>query len=276
MSNIGSYEERLRKFDWSLAENELGYRDGDIINIGWYCSDRICQKGEGGKIALYFEDFEGLGKKYTYNDIRLASNTIGTFLGNLGLRNEDRICFFLDRIPELYFSFLGILKIGAIVQPLFSAFGDESLFVRLEDAQTRAIITQRKHLPKVRRVRDRLPYLEYIIVVDHLKTKKLENKEIAFKPGWPSMMRAYWNNEEKYREKFVNGWYISGDKATSDNEGYFWFIGRDDDIINTGGHLVSPFEVESALLEHPAVGESAVVSKPDDINMEVVKAFITL
>ncbi len=99
---------------------------------------------------------------------------------------------------------------------------------------------------------------------------------IAFKPGWPSMMRAYWNNEEKYREKFVNGWYISGDKATSDNEGYFWFIGRDDDIINTGGHLVSPFEVESALLEHPAVGESAVVSKPDDINMEVVKAFITL
>jgi acyl-coenzyme A synthetase/AMP-(fatty) acid ligase len=109
-------------------------------------------------------------------------------------------------------------RLGAIVQPLFSAFGDESLFVRLEDAQTRAIITQRKHLPKVRRVCNKLPYLEYIIVVDHLKTKKLENKEIAFKPGWPSMMRAYWNNEEKYREKFVNGWYISGDKATSDNE----------------------------------------------------------
>jgi len=90
------------------------------------------------------------------------------------------------------------------------------------------------------------------------------------------MMRTYWNNEEKYREKFVNGWYISGDKASIDKEGYFWFIGRDDDVINTGGHLVSPFEVESALLEHPAVGESAVVAKPDEINMEVVKAFITL
>jgi acetyl-CoA synthetase len=99
---------------------------------------------------------------------------------------------------------------------------------------------------------------------------------IAFKPGWPSMMRAYWNNEEKYREKFVNGWYLSGDKASIDNEGYFWFVGRDDDVINTGGHLVSPFEVESALLEHPAVGESAVVAKPDEVNMEVVKAFITL
>jgi acetyl-CoA synthetase len=99
---------------------------------------------------------------------------------------------------------------------------------------------------------------------------------IAFKPGWPSMMRSYWNNEEKYQEKFVNGWYISGDRARVDSEGYFWFVGRDDDVINTGGHLVSPFEVESALLEHPAVGESAVVAKPDEVNMEVVKAFITL
>ncbi|MBG0858534.1 MAG: AMP-binding protein, partial [Bacteroidales bacterium] len=99
---------------------------------------------------------------------------------------------------------------------------------------------------------------------------------LAFKPGWPSMMRTYWNNNEKYQEKFVNGWYITGDKARIDNEGYFWFIGRDDDVINTGGHLISPFEVESALLEHPAVGESAVVAKPDEINMEVVKAFISL
>jgi acetyl-CoA synthetase len=90
------------------------------------------------------------------------------------------------------------------------------------------------------------------------------------------MMRSYWNNEKKYQEKFVNGWYLSGDRARIDNEGYFWFVGRDDDVINTGGHLVSPFEVESALLEYPAVGESAVVSKPDEVNMEVVKAFITL
>jgi len=89
-------------------------------------------------------------------------------------------------------------------------------------------------------------------------------------------MRSYWKNDVKYHEKFVNGWYLSGDKANIDSEGYFWFIGRDDDIINTGGHLVSPFEVESALLEHPAIAESAVVSKPDEIKMEVVKAFITL
>jgi acetyl-CoA synthetase len=405
----------------------------------------------------------------------------------------------MDRIPELFFSFLGILKMGAVVQPLFSAFGEESLFVRLENAGTRAIITQRKYLSRVRKISNKLPDLEFIIVVDvpnpadlcvseiafdfstcpkpetieifpthaehpsvlhytsgttgqpkgvrHVHKSILSqyltakwildlkdddiywctadpgwvtgtsygiigpwslgitqcvfdsgfsanawydfiernritvwytaptairslmkagddfikqhdfsslrnlasvgeplNSEaviwgqrqfglpfldtfwqtetgsimisnypgmkvkpgsmgkpfpgikatvldpdsyepinepgkpglIAFRPDWPALMRAYWNNPEVYIKKFVNGWYLTGDKASIDNEGYFWFIGRDDDVINTGGHLVSPFEVESALLEHPAVAESAVVSTPDDINMEVVKAFITV
>jgi acetyl-CoA synthetase len=499
MSNFGLYEERVKNFDWSIAEKELGYSDGNILNIGWYCSDRICLNGKADKIALIYQGFGNIRKRYTFNDIRIAGNTIGNFLRNLGIKNEDRVCLFMDKIPELYLSFLGILKIGAIVQPLFSAFGDESLFVRLENAQTRAIITQSKHLSKVRKVLDRLPNLEFIIIVDQKKTKKLEIREfpfslqesakvenfeiyptkaespsvlhytsgttgqpkgvrhvhysimsqyltskwvldlkaddiywctadpgwvtgtsygiigpwslgitqcvldtgfsaqawykfiedyrisvwysaptairslmkagdkivsefdlsslrhlasvgeplnseaviwsqkmfgkpfhdtfwqtetgsimitnfpgmkvkpgsmgrpfpgitavildpknhkpipesgkaglIAFKPGWPAMMRTYWNNQEKFKEKFVNGWYLSGDRASIDSEGYFWFIGRDDDVINTGGHLVSPFEVESALLEHPAVGESAVVAKPDEINMEVVKAFITL
>jgi len=498
-SNIGSYEERLRDFDWSIAEKELEYRKGDIINIGWYCSDRICLQGKGDKAALHYEGFGGVEKNYTFNDIRLAGNTTGAFLRDLGIKNEDRVCLFMDRIPELYISFLGVLKIGAIVQPLFSAFGDESLFVRLENAGTRAIITQRKHLTKVRKILDRLPSLEFIIIVDHHYSKELETREvafsledsepvenfeifptkaespsvlhytsgttgqpkgvkhvhyslisqylttkwvldlrdndiywctadpgwvtgtsygiigpwslgvtqcvldtgfsaqawyrfiekhritmwysaptairslmkagdevikdfnlsslrhlasvgeplnseaviwserifgkpfldtfwqtetgsimitnfpgmkvkpgsmgkpfpgitgvvldpqtfepinepgkiglIAFRPGWPAMMRGYWHNEEKYREKFVNGWYLSGDRSSIDKEGYYWFTGRDDDVINTGGHLVSPFEVESALLEHPAVGESAVVAKPDEVNMEVVKAFVTL
>ena len=499
MSNIGTYQDRVDNFDWSVSENELGYRHDDIINIGWYCSDRICRMGKSDKAALIYEGFGGIERRYTFNDIRLLSNTTGSFLRGLGIRNEDRVCLFMDRIPELYISFLGILKIGAIVQPLFSAFGDESLFVRLNDAQTRAIITQRKHLSKVRKITDQLPDLEFIIIVDHNDAKPLQAKEvsfnpatspaveefeifpskaespsvlhytsgttgqpkgvkhvhyslisqylttkwvldlqdediywcnadpgwvtgtsygiigpwslgitqcilesgfsaqnwyafiekyritnwyssptairslmkagdeivknydlsclrhlasvgeplnseavvwaikmfgkpfhdtywqtetgsimisnypgmkvkpgsmgkpfpgiectlvdtqtfepieeqgkiglIAFRPGWPAMMREYWKKEAKYREKFVNGWYLSGDKARIDNEGYFWFIGRDDDVINTGGHLVSPFEVESALLQHEAVSESAVVAKPDEVNMEVVKAFITL
>ncbi len=499
MSNIGSYEDRIKNFDWSASEKELNYQDGDIINIGWYCSDRICQMGKADKLALQWEGFGGVEKKYTFNDIRITSNTIGSFLQTLGVKNEDRVCLFMDRIPELYISFLGVLKIGAVVQPLFSAFGDESLYVRLENAQTRAIITQKKHLPKVRRILDQLPSLEYIVVVDYDAKRPLQDKEvsfdlknetpveefeifptkaespsvlhytsgttgqpkgvkhvhyslisqflttkwvldlqendiywctadpgwvtgtsygiigawslgvtqcvlnagfsadawykfiekykvsvwysaptairslmkageepiknanlsslrhlasvgeplnaeaviwsekmfgkpfldtywqtetgsimitnfpgmkvkpgsmgkpfpgiksaildaktfepftetgkvglIAFQPGWPAMMRTYWNNDKKFQEKIKNGWYLAGDRASIDKDGYFWFIGRDDDVINTGGHLVSPFEVESALLEHEAVSESAVVAKPDEVNMEVVKAFITL
>jgi len=499
MSHIGSYDERIKNFSWKISEDELGYKKGDPINIGWYCTDRICQLGKGDKLALIWEGAAGAEKWFTYNDIRIVTNTIGHFLRSLGIKNEDRVCLFMDKIPELYLGFLGVLKIGAIAQPLFSAFGDESLFIRLENAQTKAIITQRKHAPKVRKILDKMPYLEHIILVDHDPAKPLQPREIAFdlerapkveqleifptyaespsvlhytsgttgqpkgvkhvhyslisqylttkwvldlhdndiywctadpgwvtgtsygiigafstgttqcvldsgfsadnwyrfiekhkitvwysaptairslmkagngvvkkydlsslrhlasvgeplnpeaviwsekvfgrpfldtywqtetgcivisnfpgmkikpgsmgktvpgiiatvvdtetcepfrdsgkigliavKPGWPSMMRTYWNNEETYQKKFRNGWYLPGDRSSIDSEGYFWFVGRDDDVINTGGHLVSPFEVESALLEHPAVAESAVVSKPDFVSMEVVKAFITL
>ena len=499
MSHIGNYEERIKDFDWSISEKELGYKPGDIINIGWYCSDRICNMGKADKMGLIWEGQGGVEKRYTYNDIRLATNAIGAFLRGLGIKPEDRVCLFMDKIPELYLGFLGILKTGAIAQPLFSAFGDESLFIRLENAQTRAIITQKKHAPKVRKILDKMPWVEYLIIVDQDPGKPLQQREIAMhleqlpkveefeiyptyaespsvlhytsgttgqpkgvkhvhysliaqyltskwvldlrdddiywctadpgwvtgtsygiigafsngvtqcvldagfsaeawyrfieknkitmwysaptairslmkagneiikkfdlsslrhlasvgeplnseaviwsekvfgkpfldtywqtetgaimisnypgmkikpgsmgkpfpgitatvidpenfepfkesgkiglialKPGWPSMMRMYWNNEETYRKKFKNGWYLPGDRSSIDNEGYFWFVGRDDDVINTGGHLVSPFEVESALLEHPAVAESAVVAKPDFVNMEVVKAFVTL
>ncbi|MBI9054956.1 MAG: acetate--CoA ligase [Bacteroidales bacterium] len=499
MSNIESYEKRLKDFDWSIAEKELDYNKGDSINIGWYCSDRICKQGKADKKALIWEGLGGIEKTYTFNDVRLRSNTIASFLKNLGIKTEDRVCLFMDKIPELYMGFLGILKLGAIAQPLFSAFGDESLHVRLDNAQTTAIITQRKHVSKVRKILDQMPYLKHIIIVDYEGKNPLREREVAFnmddaiqvenfeisqtkaespsvlhytsgttgqpkgvkhvhyslisqylttkwvldlqdddiywctadpgwvtgtsygiigpwslgitqcvldtgfsaeswykfiqkrkitvwysaptairslmkageniikehdlsslrhlasvgeplnaeaviwsekvfgkafldtywqtetgsmmltnypgmkikpgsmgkpfpgitasildtktfepineigkpgligfKPGWPAMMRTYWRNEETYQKKFENGWYLPGDRAYIDNEGYYWFIGRDDDVINTGGHLVSPFEVESALLEHEAVAESAVVAKPDDVNMEVVKAFVTL
>jgi acetyl-CoA synthetase len=99
---------------------------------------------------------------------------------------------------------------------------------------------------------------------------------IALRPGWPSQIRTYFNNKVGFENKFKNGWYLCGDRSSIDAEGYYWFVGRDDDVINTGGHLVGPFEIESALLEHPAVAESAAVASPDKVNMEVVKAFIVL
>jgi acetyl-CoA synthetase len=100
--------------------------------------------------------------------------------------------------------------------------------------------------------------------------------DLAVRPGWPSMFRNYWHNEEMYNSKFKNGWYITGDRARKDPEGYFWFIGRSDDVINTAGHLVGPFEVESALIEHPAVAEAGVIGKPDPVAMEIVKAFVAV
>jgi len=498
MSNIGSYEEMLKGFKWEIAERELEYKARNKLNIGEYCTDRICHMGKGEKMALIWQGHDGTVKKYTFDKMRILTNTIAAYLQGLGLKNGDRICLFMDKIPELYFGFLGILKMGGIAQPLFSAFGSESLFTRLEDAQTSAIITQKKHLGKVRKILETLPHLKSIIVVDDDGKKPLREREIAFnmekekpvenfdifpseaetpsvlhytsgttgkpkgalhvhyslilqyitakyvldindddiywctadpgwvtgtsygiigpwangvtqcvldagfkadswykfiqnnkitvwysaptairslmregeevvrkydlsslrhlcsvgeplnaeaviwseqvfgrpfhdtfwqtetgsmmianypgmavkpgsmgkpfpgitatvvdlntyepvktgtvgliaiKPGWPSMFRTYWNNEAVYKSKFVNGWYICGDRASLDEDGYFWFVGRDDDVINTGGHLVGPFEIESALLEHEAVAESAVVGKPDPVNMEVVKAFIAL
>ena len=100
--------------------------------------------------------------------------------------------------------------------------------------------------------------------------------ELALKSGWPSMMRGYLNEEERYRKCFSGDWYLTGDLAERDDDGYYWFVGRADDVIKAAGHLIGPFEVESILLEHPAVAEAAVIGKPDPTAGEVVKAFVGL
>jgi acetyl-CoA synthetase len=100
--------------------------------------------------------------------------------------------------------------------------------------------------------------------------------ELALRPGWPSMFRGYVGEEERYKKCFAGGWYLSGDLAKRDGGGYFWFVGRADDVIKSAGHLIGPFEVESALMEHPIVAEAAVIGKPDPVAMEVVKAFVSL
>ena len=100
--------------------------------------------------------------------------------------------------------------------------------------------------------------------------------ELALRPGWPSMFRSYLNDEARYRSCFRGGWYLSGDLARRDDDGYFWFVGRGDDVIKSAGHLIGPFEVESALMEHPAVIEAGVIGKPDPLCGNVVKAFVSL
>jgi acetyl-CoA synthetase len=100
--------------------------------------------------------------------------------------------------------------------------------------------------------------------------------ELALKAGWPSMMRGYLNEAARYRKCFAGDWYLTGDLAMRDADGYYWFVGRADDVIKSSGHLIGPFEVESALMEHPAVAEAGVIGKPDPMAGEIVKAFIAL
>ena len=127
-----------------------------------------------------------------------------------------------------------------------------------------------------------LPGIEAAIVHPH-KDRTVEvvteagvQGELALRPGWPSMFRGYLHEEERYRKCFAGGWYLTGDIARKDADGYYWFVGRADDVIKSAGHLIGPFEVESALMEHPAVAEAGVIGKPDPVIGEVVKAFVAL
>ncbi len=501
VSHAVDYEKLRREITWDVAQRELGWTEGQPLNLGYLCIDRNVDQGRGDKLAMIHENNEGEIRHFTYQDLKLLTNGWAELITRHGIRPQDRVCVFLERCPELYISVMGILKTGAVVQPLFSAFGEEALFQRADDSKAVAIITQHKHLGKIRRLRERLPELKTVIVVDHDEEKKrLHEAEgevgydmmahrvpefpifktyaespsllhytsgttgkpkgalhvhssifsqyltakvvldlrdddvywctadpgwvtgtsygiiapwvlgvtqvvldagfssdrwyatmekhkvtvwytaptairmlmkdgiepvkrrdlsslrhmcsvgeplnpegvhwgreafgldfldtfwqtetgaivvtnlpgmpvkagsmgrpfpaltgaivdpitgepirepgkvgmIAIRPPWPSLMRTYWNNTPTYLKKFLNGWYICGDRASLDADGYFWFSGRDDDVINTGGHLVGPFEIESALLEHEAVAESAAIGKPDPVNMEVVKAFVAL
>lgn len=127
-----------------------------------------------------------------------------------------------------------------------------------------------------------LPGIEAAIVshregngIDFIETAG-EQGELALKTGWPSMFRGYLHEEERYRKCFVDGWYLTGDLAMRDSDGYFWFVGRTDDLIKSAGHLIGPFEVESALMEHPAVAEAGVIGIPDPVMGQAVKAFVAL
>jgi acetyl-CoA synthetase len=100
--------------------------------------------------------------------------------------------------------------------------------------------------------------------------------ELALAAGWPSMFRAYQGDEKRYRACFADGWYLTGDQVRRDADGYYWFLGRGDDLIKSAGQIIGPFEVESALLEHPAIAEAGVIGKPDPLAHEIVKAFVTL
>ncbi|MGR3218235.1 MAG: acetate--CoA ligase [Candidatus Anammoxibacter sp.] len=497
--NLENYEEMRNDFSWNEIRKDLGLQDNGYINIAYESIDKHTYTNRKNKIALLWESANEEEETYTFNDLKKLTNKFANVLSNLCVKKGDRVFIFLERIPELYISVFGVLKIGAIAGPLFSAFGHDAVKDRLLDSGACVVITSVKLKKVIDGVRADLPDLKHTIVVnrknkdvaalveseisyesemekasdefDIVKTcaddfavmhytsgttgkpkgamlvhqaiicqyatakyvlnlkdddiywctadpgwvtgtsygmfgpwsngisqvvyeggfkaskwysilekykiniwysaptairmlmkagDKLVKKydfsclrdiysvgeplnpeaviwsnnvfgvpfhdtwwqtetgsilianypiqdikpgsmgtpfpgteatildddwnelgagnegHLAIKPGWPSMFKAYWGNEKLYKSRFKNGWYITGDRAKKDEDGYFHFIGRADDVIISSGHLIGPFEVESVLIEHPAVAEAAAIGKPDRMSTEVVKAFVAL
>lgn len=486
MPNLKNYEKTYKEFNWKEIERELDWLDGEKLNIAYDAVDRQAKSFRKNKIALYWEGADGKEKKYTFKELSILSNKFANFLKTLGIKKRDRVFIFLPRVPELYISFLGILKTGAIGGTLFAAFGTQGLLDRLLDSGAKVLITNKELKKRVDKIKKDLPKLKKIIVIEdewkkgveraseefevvkmkpeepafmlytsgstgkpkgvvhthqaillqHMTAKwVLDLKEgdvlwctadpgwvtgiaygilgswsngssnlvyegrfnpekwyeiiqkykvsvwytaptairmlepagfetikkhdlsslrhlcsvgeplnpepirwglkafglpfhdnwwqtetggilianypcmkiklgsmgkpvpgvraaivddggrvlppnaegnLAIEPGWPGMMKTIWKRPKKYQSYFVGGWYITGDRAYIDKDGYFWFVGRADDVIKTAGERVGPFEVESALVDHPAIVEAGVIGKPDPMRGEIIKAFVVL
>ncbi|MFN7861603.1 MAG: acetate--CoA ligase [Pseudanabaena sp.] len=502
LPNLLNYEETCSTFSWDKIANELkSVSDRQGINIADIAIDRHATGTNGDQLAMRFIGKDWTIIDFSYNQLKAESNRFANVLQSLGVAKGDRVFVLAGRIPALYIASLGTLKNGSVFCPMFSAFGPEPIYQRMERGDAKVLITTKLlYKQKVDTLRSRLPKLQYILLADaeedvdegllslprlmkaaaeefstvatepedmallhftsgttgmpkgaihvhqavymHYMTAKyvldlhpydiywctadpgwvtgtsygiiaplthgitsiideaefdadrwyriLETQKVsvwytaptairrlmrmdieprqqydlshlrlvcsvgeplnpeavvwgleklglpihdnwwqtetggiaianydsmdirpgsmgrplpsieaaiirrhedgtlevidkpnmdgdlALRPNWPSMFRGYLHDEARYRKCFVGGWYITGDLAMRDEDGYFWFVGREDDIIKTSGHMVGPFEVESALMEHPAVAEAGVIGKPNPTIGELVKAFVSL
>jgi acetyl-CoA synthetase len=494
--NLVDYNREYASFSWEQANKHISYFANGKVNAAYNAIDRHIFDGRRNKVALYEVGSDLQTSAHTFQDLYYLSNQFGNALKRLGVKKGDRVFVYLPRIAELYISTIAIAKIGAVVGPLFSAFGPEALKDRLADSGAGVVITSPELKPKIDQIKKQLPQLSCVVVtgadaelkddefsfdqlvaessaedccepmdpsdplyllytsgttgkpkgvlhahgdilghhmtswwvldlkdddvywctadpgwvtgtvygifgpwsngtscvtyegrfdsaiwysiIDRLHVTvwytaptalrmlmrdgdslaaefSLEslrhicsvgeplNAEVVYwgmqayglpihdnwwqtetgmqlianlpclpikpgsmgkplpgvyaavvdddgaeleagmmgrlviRPDWPAILKQVWKNPALYDEYFsIAGWYFSGDNAWKDNDGYFWFVGRADDVINTSGHRVGPFEVESALIEHPAVAEAGVIGKPDDERGEIIKAFIVL
>ena len=492
-ANLNDYNKTYKRFKWKDVYNEIEWFGKNKLNIAHNVIDRHSKTWRKNKVALCWEGYSGETKKYTFFELKKLTNQFANVLKKYKIKKGDRIFIFLPRIPELYISFIGILKMGGIAATLFAAFGPAALKDRLKDSGAKVIITNSQLKKRIYKIKKDLPELKHVIVVDkpnkkgeidyqkemekalsnfNVKEMKLDdyafmlytsgttgkpkgvvhthravlqehisakwvldirdndtywctadpgwvtgiaygiigswsngvtsivyegrfspekwysiiekykvniwytaptairmlmkagnslvkkydlsslrhlcsvgeplNPEaikwglkvfklgfhdnwwqtetgsilianysclnikigsmgkpfpgvraaivdkgfnelgpgkmgnLAIKPGWPSMMKVIWKNKKRYKSYFKKSWYITGDKAYKDKDGYFWFVGRGDDVIKTSGERVGPFEVESALVEHPAIVEAGVIGKPDSLRGEIIKAFVIL
>jgi len=180
-----------------------------------------------------------------------------------------------------------ILSVGEPLNPEAVIWGKESLGIPIHDnwwqTETGGIMIANYLSMDIRpgSMGKPLPGVEAAIIRRTNGSVEILNQpdivgELALRAGWPSMFRGYLHDEDRYKKCFVDEWYLSGDLARRDSDGYFWFVGRSDDIIKTSGHMVGPFEVESALMEHPSIAEAGVIGKPDPMIGQLVKAFVVL
>ena len=493
--NLQGYDDLRKTFKWSDAEKLVDWFPDGKINSAYNVVDRHALGEKKDKVALVYDDGEGRVRKVTFGELYRETCKFANVLVKLGVKRQDRVFVFLQRSVELYVSFLGTIKAGAIASPMFPAFGPDAIRDRLLDSTAIALVTDSELVKRVYQVKDQLPDLKHIIVVDNADAeagevdyraemdsasdefetvhmdpeefqfmlytsgttgkpkgvvhahkgivqqtltsrwvldmhdedvywctadlgwvtgvvygclgpwscgvtqvglggrfdperwyKSIQNHKISIwytaptavrmlmakgddlpakydltslralysvgeplnpegvkwalevfeskpfhdtwwqtetgsilitnfpempikpgsmgkplpgiqaeivdedgnvlpqgeegnlviRPGWPSMMRQIWKNEPKYNEYMRNGWYYTGDTAQIDRDGYFWYVGRADDVIKTSGERVGPFEVESALIEHEAVAEAGVIGKPDQLRGNIIKAFIVL
>ncbi len=495
---IQDYNSFYPSFSWDESISSISFFEDGTLNAAYNAVDRHAKEGKAERAALLWEGSSGEKETYTYSDLSKKSNQFANVLTSFGVGKGDRVFVFLPTIPERYIAFLGILKTGAIVGTLFSAFQELALLDRLSDSGAKIVITNEALYPRIQKIEKDLPSLEKVIIVergsvahpqgDHIASfeREMEKAAVSFdvahmkkedysymlytsgttgKPkgvvhshfdvlqamlttkyvldlhdddiywctadtGWvtgvvygvlgpmclgvtsvifegrysptawytilqdykvtvwytaptairmlmgsevqpknfnlsslralfsvgeplnpeaiwwgleafglpfhdtwwqtelggmaivnyvsmdikpgsmgkpfpgivasvvdengeeveqgkigslvvkpetdPALMGEIWHNKEKFDSYFKDGWYVSGDKAYIDNDGYFWFVGRADDLINTQGERVGPFEVESALVEYPDVVEAGVIGKPDEMRGEIIKAFVVL
>src|SRR5262249_18260764 len=163
--NLIAYEQVYRSFDWQEAKKEIDYLSGGKLNAAYNALDRQLTNGRRNKVALYAVDAHEHLRKYTFQELADMTNRLGNVLRSLGVNRGDRVFVYLPRIPELYAATLAIAKLGAVVGPLFSAFGPDALRDRLLDSEAKIVITDRSLKTKIDEVRQQLPDLEHLIIV---------------------------------------------------------------------------------------------------------------